>query len=58
MASKQTDQNHKLILAHKSYICLNKKNQSMDTTKFEEVFEAKLAKNDFIEPKDWMPENY
>ena len=26
--------------------------------KFEEVFEAKLAKNEMIEPKDWMPENY
>ena len=25
---------------------------------FEELFEAKLAKNDMIEPKDWMPENY
>lgn len=25
---------------------------------FEDVFEAKLAKNDMIEPKDWMPENY
>ncbi len=25
---------------------------------FEEVFEAKLAKNEFIEPKDWMPDNY
>ncbi len=24
----------------------------------EEVFESKLAKNDIIEPKDWMPENY
>ncbi len=25
---------------------------------FEELFESKLAKNDIIEPKDWMPENY
>ena len=25
---------------------------------FENLFEAKLAKNEFIEPKDWMPENY
>lgn len=25
---------------------------------FENIFEAKLAKNEFIEPKDWMPENY
>lgn len=30
----------------------------MDIVKFEEIFEAKLAKNDFIEPKDWMPDNY
>ena len=30
----------------------------MSVINFEEVFEAKLAKNDFIEPKDWMPENY
>ena len=27
-------------------------------TKFENLFEAKLAKNEMIEPKDWMPENY
>jgi ring-1,2-phenylacetyl-CoA epoxidase subunit PaaA len=26
--------------------------------KFEDTFEAKLAKNEMIEPKDWMPENY
>jgi ring-1,2-phenylacetyl-CoA epoxidase subunit PaaA len=26
--------------------------------KLEDLFEAKLAKNEFIEPKDWMPENY
>lgn len=25
---------------------------------FEEHFEAKLAKNEMLEPKDWMPENY
>jgi len=30
----------------------------MGLVNVEEVFEAKLAKNDFIEPKDWMPENY
>jgi len=24
----------------------------------ESIFESKLAKNEFIEPKDWMPENY
>jgi len=30
----------------------------MSVINFEEVFEEKLAKNDFIEPKDWMPENY
>ncbi len=30
----------------------------MSVINFEEQFEAKLAKNDFIEPKDWMPENY
>jgi len=29
----------------------------MDTN-FEARFEEKLAKNDVIEPKDWMPENY
>lgn len=27
-------------------------------THFEELFEAKLAKNEMIEPKEWMPENY
>ena len=27
-------------------------------TQFEDVFEGKLAKNEMIEPKDWMPENY
>src|SRR5690606_25144803 len=30
----------------------------METINFENNFEAKLAKNDFIEPKDWMPDNY
>lgn len=30
----------------------------MDVTKLEEGFEGKLAKNEMIEPKDWMPENY
>ncbi len=30
----------------------------MSTINFEEIFEAKLANNEFIEPKDWMPENY
>lgn len=30
----------------------------MEETNFENVFEGKLAKNEMIEPKDWMPENY
>ena len=30
----------------------------MENKNFEDVFEAKLAKNDMIEAKDWMPENY
>ncbi len=30
----------------------------MDVINFEDLFEAKLAKNEMIEPKDWMPENY
>lgn len=30
----------------------------MDNVKFEHYFEAKLANNEMIEPKDWMPENY
>jgi ring-1,2-phenylacetyl-CoA epoxidase subunit PaaA len=30
----------------------------METKNFEDVFEAKLAKNEMVEPKDWMPENY
>jgi ring-1,2-phenylacetyl-CoA epoxidase subunit PaaA len=30
----------------------------MEVKKVEERFEERLAKNDFIEPKDWMPDNY
>lgn len=30
----------------------------MEQATFEDVFEGKLAKNEMIEPKDWMPENY
>ncbi len=30
----------------------------METINFENVFEGKLAKNEMVEPKDWMPENY
>jgi ring-1,2-phenylacetyl-CoA epoxidase subunit PaaA len=30
----------------------------MEGTNFENVFEGKLAKNEMIEPKDWMPDNY
>jgi ring-1,2-phenylacetyl-CoA epoxidase subunit PaaA len=30
----------------------------METINFETIFEAKLAKNEMIEPKDWMPDNY
>jgi ring-1,2-phenylacetyl-CoA epoxidase subunit PaaA len=30
----------------------------MDTTQLEHNFEAKLARNENIEPKDWMPDNY
>ncbi len=30
----------------------------MSTINFEEIFENKLAKNEMIEPKDWMPDNY
>ena len=30
----------------------------MGTINFEEHFEAKLANNESIEPKDWMPDNY
>lgn len=30
----------------------------MEKINLEDLFEAKLAKNEMIEPKDWMPENY
>ena len=30
----------------------------MNAKQPEDLFEAKLAKNEMIEPKDWMPENY
>ncbi|MGZ3898968.1 MAG: 1,2-phenylacetyl-CoA epoxidase subunit PaaA [Bacteroidia bacterium] len=30
----------------------------MENKNFEDIFENKLAKNEMIEPKDWMPENY
>lgn len=30
----------------------------METSQFENIFEGKLAKNEMVEPKDWMPENY
>lgn len=30
----------------------------METLNFETIFEGKLAKNEMIEPKDWMPDNY
>jgi ring-1,2-phenylacetyl-CoA epoxidase subunit PaaA len=30
----------------------------MDTTQLEQNFDAKLARNESIEPKDWMPDNY
>jgi ring-1,2-phenylacetyl-CoA epoxidase subunit PaaA len=30
----------------------------MEVSNFEDRFEAKLAKNEMIEPKDWMPDNY
>ncbi len=30
----------------------------MENLNFEDIFEGKLAKNEMIEPKDWMPENY
>ena len=29
----------------------------MELTQFEDVFEGKLAKNEMVEPKDWMPDN-
>lgn len=30
----------------------------MENKNFEDIFESKLAKNEMIEPKDWMPDNY
>ena len=30
----------------------------MENINFEDIFEGKLAKNEMVEPKDWMPENY
>lgn len=30
----------------------------MEQAAFEDVFEGKLSRNEMIEPKDWMPENY
>jgi ring-1,2-phenylacetyl-CoA epoxidase subunit PaaA len=30
----------------------------MENLKPEEIFERRLANNEFVEPKDWMPENY
>ncbi len=30
----------------------------MENVNFEDIFEGKLAKNEMVEPKDWMPENY
>ncbi len=30
----------------------------MENKNFEDIFEAKMAKNEIIEPKDWMPDNY
>ncbi|MCX6311647.1 MAG: 1,2-phenylacetyl-CoA epoxidase subunit A [Bacteroidetes bacterium] len=29
-----------------------------NSTQFEEIFNAKIERGDFIEPKDWMPEKY
>lgn len=37
--------------------CKNK-DKLMEQTTFEDVFEGKLAKNEMVEPKDWMPDNY
>ena len=31
---------------------------NMENTSFEDNFEAKLQRNEMIEPKDWMPDNY
>lgn len=30
----------------------------MENKNFEDIFESKLAKNEMVEPKDWMPDNY
>jgi ring-1,2-phenylacetyl-CoA epoxidase subunit PaaA len=30
----------------------------MENINFEAIFENKLAKNEMVEPKDWMPDNY
>ncbi|MBA3662610.1 MAG: 1,2-phenylacetyl-CoA epoxidase subunit A [Bacteroidetes bacterium] len=30
----------------------------MENKNFEDIFEGKLAKNEMVEPKDWMPDNY
>ena len=30
----------------------------MENKTYEDLFESKLSKNEMIEPKDWMPENY
>ena len=30
----------------------------METNEAQAVFESKLANNEYIEPKDWMPEDY
>jgi ring-1,2-phenylacetyl-CoA epoxidase subunit PaaA len=30
----------------------------MQNNDLEQIFEGKLARNEYIEPKDWMPENY
>src|SRR4029453_2300454 len=34
------------------------KNDAQSIEQYEAEFEAKLARGDFIEPKDWMPERY
>jgi ring-1,2-phenylacetyl-CoA epoxidase subunit PaaA len=30
----------------------------MENVNFESIFESKLSKNEMVEPKDWMPDNY
>ena len=30
----------------------------MENINFESIFETKLSKNEMVEPKDWMPDNY